>query len=147
MSTIERAAKGRFAKGGRSPNPGGRPRAPREEVPLPAKYRRAILRIANRKTEVKIGGKPEAMTLYEANVLGLATGNIQHRLASKNFIDLVGSAASVEHQLSRSERPDGDAALRASPYGGALSDLNDEELSSALEAVCRAREPVEPEQE
>lgn len=61
-----------------------------------------VMRVANRRTTLRIEGRDEIMTLFEANTVGMASGNGPARLARQAFIDLAKSASyTVERHKKR----------------------------------------------
>lgn len=98
---IERTASGRFAPG-QSGNPRGRKMQFKRDPSLPASRRRIIMAVADRLIDVKIDGKTEKMSLFEANVLALArAGATKSRIAASSFLDLAmeTSQRDLEHRL------------------------------------------------
>ena len=104
MDGPERDTGGRFVDSGN--RNGAPPGKRRKKLQSPSDFRQAILRIANRKMQVKSrdGNVVEKTTLFEAHVLNLATGETQNRLGSKNFIDLVQHSAALEEQVGPGRR-------------------------------------------
>lgn len=96
---LGRDGKGRFRKG-----TSGNPRGRRFQLPhnpnLPASRRRIISRVADEEVEIKIDGKVQKITLFEANVRALGRGGIKDRVAAQRFIDMVTQNSEVD--LSRS---------------------------------------------
>ena len=61
-----------------------------------------VMRVANRKTTLKIEGRDEVMSVFEANTFGMASGHGPARLARKAFIDLAKSASyTIERERKR----------------------------------------------
>jgi Family of unknown function (DUF5681) len=88
---MERDTKGKFSKG-TSGNRNGRPRAKSFRLETPNDVDEAIIRIMNRPTNINLGGRLETVTLFEYNVVGLASGAVKNRLAAKSFVDLAKGA-------------------------------------------------------
>lgn len=79
---------------GQSGNAKGRPKKTEPELhSTPEDLAMVVMRVANRKTTVKIEGRDQIVSLFEANTIGLASGNSPARLARKAFIDLARSAS------------------------------------------------------
>lgn len=78
-----------------SPKRRGRPRKSEEKLPSLEDLHRMTLRVAQRKIPVKTpDGRTATATIFEANVLNLASGSPKNRLASKSFVELANQAAS-----------------------------------------------------
>ena len=108
--TDERTRKpnGRFAEN-RSGNPRGRPKARPRKLESPSDFRQAIIDIANQPVGVRRNnGSVENVTLFQSQVMNIANENAKNRLGSKNFVELVQRAASIEEQLPRRRRQPGD---------------------------------------
>lgn len=91
---VERDAKGRFRGSG---NPRGRPSSrPLFEMDsrLPASRRRSIFNVADRKVTVKIGGKEEELSIFEACALQMGVaGATGDRVAARQMIELAMSVS------------------------------------------------------
>jgi len=88
-----------------------------------------MLDIANRLTPVKMeGGKIQKLTLFEAKVLELGSGNSRNRLATKDFIEQVIRAANIEHNLREVRR--GQQAI--APSNGVDGPDDDPELTEIV---------------
>ncbi len=110
-----RASNGRFPKGS-SGNRNGRPKSrAARRLETSEDLDEAIIDVLNRLVEVKTAEGSTRISLYHANVLNLATGNAQNRLAAKAFIDLARSAANrADHRRDEYERRE---RLRAALHG------------------------------
>ena len=91
----ERTNDGRFAAG-RSGNPAGRPRRERHRLHTPSDFRRAIIAIANRPTDITIRSKKEEVTVFEAHVFRCAS---DAKGGDNGFVALVMDAATLLHQV------------------------------------------------
>ena len=79
---------------GKSGNARGRPKKKDPELlSTPEDIAMVVMRVANRKTTLKIEGRDEVMSVFEANTFGMASGHGPARLARKAFIDLAKSAS------------------------------------------------------
>ena len=79
---------------GKSGNARGRPKKKDPELlSTPEDLAMVVMRVANRKTTLKIEGRDEVMSVFEANTFGMASGHGPARLARKAFIDLAKSAS------------------------------------------------------
>lgn len=91
---VERDARGRFKGTG---NPRGRPskRPPFEmDSRLPASRRKSIFNVADRKVKVKIDGKEEYLSIFEACALQMGyAGARGDRVAARQMIDLAMSVS------------------------------------------------------
>lgn len=96
------SSKGKFTPG-KSGNARGRPKKKEPELlSTPEDLAVVVMRVANRSTTVRIEGRDEIVSVFEANTFGMASGNGPARLARKAFIDLVKSASyTVERQKKR----------------------------------------------
>ncbi|UUL84082.1 DUF5681 domain-containing protein [Sphingomonas qomolangmaensis] len=101
--SVARGGNGRFAKG-QSGNPEGARTRRRGELMNLEEINRTILRVFTSRTQMMIAGKPQDVTLLEANVWGLASGKPSNRLASKDVIELTKDAASFLEELERREK-------------------------------------------
>jgi hypothetical protein len=97
----ERDGRGRFRKGS-SGNPKGRRMEFPHDPSLPASRRRVINQVADEIVEVKVNGKPQRMTMFEANVRSLALDGTRNRVAAQRFIELANftSEADLQRRLS-----------------------------------------------
>lgn len=88
---------------GTSGNTRGRPKKKEPEfLSTPEDLAMVVMRVANRKTTVRIEGRDEVVTVFEANTIGMASGNGPARLARKAFIDLTKSASyTIERHRKR----------------------------------------------
>lgn len=87
------SGKGKFTPG-KSGNARGRPKKKEPEVlSTPEDLAMVIMRVANRRTTVRIEGCDEVVTVFEANTIGMASGNGPARHARKAFVDLAKSAS------------------------------------------------------
>ncbi|HEY9235226.1 MAG TPA: hypothetical protein VIP08_09355 [Phenylobacterium sp.] len=93
---IKRDVGGRFVKG-QCPNRNGRRGAKPQSSGMhrfPFDNREAAMRIAERKVKIKVAGKEEEMTLYEANLLQLGmSGAGGKQISAGRFIREVQAAA------------------------------------------------------
>ena len=79
---------------GKSGNAGGRPRKKEpEDLLTPEDFAMVIVRVANCKTSVRIDGRPKVVSAFEANTIGMASGEVKARLGRKAFIEMVKNAA------------------------------------------------------
>ncbi len=79
---------------GKSGNARGRPKKKEPELlSTPEDLARVIMKVVNRPTTLRIDGRDVVMTVFEANTMGMASGNGPARLARKAFIDLAKSAS------------------------------------------------------
>ena len=88
---------------GKSGNVRGRPKKKEPELlSTPVDLAMVIMRVANRKTTLKIDGRDEVFTVFEANAMGMASGHGPARLARKAFIDLAkGASYTIERERKR----------------------------------------------
>ena len=95
-------SKGKWTAGN-SGNARGRPKKKEPELlSTPEDLAMVVMRVANRKTTLKIEGRDEVVSVFEANTIGMASGNGPARLARKAFIDLARSASyTIERERKR----------------------------------------------
>lgn len=84
----QRDGKGRFRKGSSGNRNGRGSDLFAHDPSLPASRRKIISKVADELVEVKVNGKPQKMTLFEANVRALAVDGTRNRVAAHRFIDL-----------------------------------------------------------
>lgn len=87
----ERDGRGRFPKG-MSGNRRGRPRSTPRRIETLADIDEMIMRVMNMPTTIRSSDGEKSVSLLEANVLRLATGNADNRLAAINSINLMRQA-------------------------------------------------------
>lgn len=79
---------------GKSGNARGRPKKKKPELlSTPEDLAMVIMRVANRETTLKIDGSEELVSIFEANMIGMASGPGSARLARKAFVDLAKAAS------------------------------------------------------
>lgn len=87
----ERDSRGRFPKGA-SGNRRGRPRSTPRRIETLADVDDMIIRVMNMPTTIRSSEGEKIVSLLEANVLRLATGNADNRLAAVHSINLMRQA-------------------------------------------------------
>jgi len=95
-----RDAKGKFEKG-TSGNNNGRPKAARKKLQSLEDLDKIVLEVASRPMTVRSAGGQETVTMFQANLMGLASGSLANRMAAKNFIDTVRRSAGAEDSRRR----------------------------------------------
>lgn len=87
----ERDGRGRFPRG-TSGNRRGRPRSTPRRIETLADVDEMIIRVMNMPTTIRSSDGEKSVSLLEANVLRLATGNADNRLAAVHSINLMRQA-------------------------------------------------------
>lgn len=87
----ERDGRGRFPRG-TSGNRRGRPRSVPRRIETLADVDEMIIRVMNMPTTIRSSDGEKSVSLLEANVLRLATGNADNRLAAVHSINLMRQA-------------------------------------------------------
>ncbi|MBG6119030.1 MULTISPECIES: DUF5681 domain-containing protein [unclassified Sphingobium] len=102
--TIARDGKGRFPKGA-SGNRRGRPRSTPQRIETLADINDMIIRVMNMRTTIRSSEGERSVSLLEANVLRLAMGGADNRLAAVHSITLTRQAIwGRQEQLIREEK-------------------------------------------
>lgn len=98
----ERDKKGRFPKG-TSGNRRGRPRSTLQRIETLDDIDGMVVRVMNTPTTIRSSEGEKIVSLLEANVLRLATGNADNRLAAVHSINLMRQAIGTIHDRRERE--------------------------------------------
>lgn len=98
----ERDGRGRFPRG-TSGNRRGRPRSVPRRIETLADIDGMIIRVMNMPTTIRSSEGEKSVSLLEANVLRLATGNADNRLAAVHSINLMRQAVWNYQEYLRKE--------------------------------------------